>query len=141
MTADQTSGTATAPATHRGISSWLVDRSIRTKILSVVGLLAVVAVGTGILAVSAMSAMMADTDEIDTWLVKQADNDAFRDATLVPAAVASPDGTYDAVLIDGSLPLVSAFVDDLDALDSEVTATAAALSRSRRRPPTRCPGP
>ena len=56
---------------------------------------------------------------IDTWQAKQADDDA----TLVPVAVASPDGTYDAVLIDGSLPLVSAFVDDLDALDSEVTAT------------------
>lgn len=57
--------------------------------------------------------------DIDTWQDKQADDDA----TLVPLAVASPDGTYDAVLIDGSLPLVSAFVDDLDALDSEVTAT------------------
>ena len=98
--------------------------------------------------------------DIDTWLAKQADNDAelagyikafgatdgarlpswtpfladyaawvsFRDAMLVPAAVASPDGTYDAVLIDRSLPLVSAFVDDLDALDSEATATGTTLN-------------
>ncbi|MBC7550380.1 MAG: hypothetical protein H7269_05700 [Cellulomonas sp.] len=57
--------------------------------------------------------------DIDTWQAKQADDDA----TLVPVTVVSPDGTYDAVLIDGSLPVVSAFVDDLDALDSEVTAT------------------
>ncbi|MGV8966376.1 MAG: methyl-accepting chemotaxis protein [Cellulomonas sp.] len=197
MSAVQTSGTAPSSATRRGISSWLVDRSIRTKILSVVGLLAVVAVGTGVLAVSAMSAMMADTDaivaiqsnvsfnrglihqdqlkarmlvgelaalespaDIETWLAKQTANDAelagsieafgatsgaqlpswkpflvdyaawvaFRDATLVPAAVAAPNGTYDATLIDGSVPLVSAFVDDLDALSAEVTASANALN-------------
>ncbi|WP_407344873.1 methyl-accepting chemotaxis protein [Pengzhenrongella phosphoraccumulans] len=179
------------------MSSWLVDRSIRTKILTVIGLLAVVAVGTGALAVSAMGTMMTDTDhivtiqsevsyerglihqnqlkarmlvgelaalesptDIETWLAKQDKNDAelagnitafaategaklpswkpfladyaawvvVRDAELVPAAIGDTGG-YDAVLIDRSLPLISVFVDDLDALDAEVTALASDLNR------------
>ncbi|QTE29891.1 methyl-accepting chemotaxis protein [Pengzhenrongella sicca] len=48
----------------RGLGSWISDRSIRAKILSVVALLAVVASGTGVLAVVSMREISADTSTL-----------------------------------------------------------------------------
>ncbi|QTE29540.1 methyl-accepting chemotaxis protein [Pengzhenrongella sicca] len=52
---------ASSPLPRRGAFALVGDRSVRTKILAVVGLLAVVAAGTGALAISAMRAVAADT--------------------------------------------------------------------------------
>ncbi|RYV52589.1 methyl-accepting chemotaxis protein [Pengzhenrongella frigida] len=56
MSTDPRSATP-APA----VTGWITNRSVRTKILAVVGLLAVVAVGTGVLAVTSMRSIASTT--------------------------------------------------------------------------------
>jgi len=48
----------------RGFLGWVADRSIRTKIFAVIGLLSLVAAGTGVVAVVAMRAASADNDRL-----------------------------------------------------------------------------
>ncbi|RYV50001.1 HAMP domain-containing protein, partial [Pengzhenrongella frigida] len=55
--------TATNPTVRRG--RLVADRSIRTKILAVIGLLAVVAVATGAMAVVSMQAIAADSKTLE----------------------------------------------------------------------------
>ncbi|MCR6493473.1 methyl-accepting chemotaxis protein [Cellulomonas sp. P24] len=56
----------TGPArSGRGVLGWMGDRGIRTKILGLLGLLAVVALGTGALAVSSLRTLAANAAELD----------------------------------------------------------------------------
>ncbi|GAA2726577.1 methyl-accepting chemotaxis protein [Cellulomonas aerilata] len=182
---------AAPPSARRGPVAWFGDRSVRTRILSAIGLLAVVSAGTGVLAVSALQGLAQDTAQLteiqrevvtnrgavhqgqlkarlivaqvaavesaeleEVWLEKQAENDAevetaveafeagggvevaprwvefraayaewldVRDAQLVPAAQAD-DGSYDGLLDSASQPLIDVYVDELDAVEQDVTA-------------------
>jgi hypothetical protein len=59
---DQSAG---SPAGRRwGLRTFVADTSVRGKFLWVIGLLALVSVGSGALAVSSMAAMMTDTDHL-----------------------------------------------------------------------------
>ncbi|MBC7550278.1 MAG: HAMP domain-containing protein, partial [Cellulomonas sp.] len=49
-----------------GVLAWIVDQSVRAKILSLIAVLAVAAVGTGLLAIVSLRAVVASTDEVAT---------------------------------------------------------------------------
>ncbi|MEP7764235.1 methyl-accepting chemotaxis protein [Sanguibacter sp. 25GB23B1] len=180
----------------RGLS--LRDWSIRTKILSVVTLLGLVAAGAGALAVGSMRSIADTTAQLAAsqsgpvflrsqihikqmaarmtianlaavhseegkaeWLKRQADNDAsqqekfdefnltdaatlpswtafledyaawitVRDTQLVPAALENAGtGEYEALLLDVSVPLTSAFAGHLDELDAALIAQSDELA-------------
>jgi methyl-accepting chemotaxis protein len=61
-----TTSPALPPTARRGPVAWFGDRSVRTRILSAIGLLAVVSAGTGLLAVDSLRALAADTEELTT---------------------------------------------------------------------------
>jgi len=66
MSTAPTSGTAADPSARRrrSFAQFIADKSIRTKILVIIGLLAIVAVGTGIVAVFAMRGIAQDTRDV-----------------------------------------------------------------------------
>ncbi|WP_159806101.1 methyl-accepting chemotaxis protein [Cellulomonas citrea] len=65
MSTTSTAHDATAPH-RRGATSWFSNRAIRTKILSLVGILAIVAGFTGWLAMTSLQNVAADARSIDT---------------------------------------------------------------------------
>jgi len=65
MTDDLRSATAIDSYVRpRGVIAWIVDQSVRAKILCLIAVLAVAAVGTGVLAVGSLRAVVTSTDEV-----------------------------------------------------------------------------
>ncbi|MGV8966323.1 MAG: methyl-accepting chemotaxis protein [Cellulomonas sp.] len=180
----------------RGVLAWIVDQSVRAKILSLIAVLAVAAVGTGAMAIVSLRGVVASANEVATlqndvsynlglihqdqlkarmivaqlaaiqshatqnaWMSKQSANDAemqgyidafaategaalpswapflegyaawiaARDAQLVPAAIADASSGYESLLDSVSQPLINSYVDDLDALEVEITDLSATV--------------
>jgi methyl-accepting chemotaxis protein len=61
---DMTTSPVPPHATRRGPAAWFKDRSVRTRILAAIGLLAVVAAGTGTMAIRSMQDLAGDTAQL-----------------------------------------------------------------------------
>ncbi|MCC2334175.1 methyl-accepting chemotaxis protein [Cellulomonas wangsupingiae] len=197
----------TASRRRRRLTGWFVDRSVQTKILAVVGFMAVVSVGNaafsfvqlettaadtrGLVRVEqtlaaardtvhqdqlkarlivAQLAAMTDEDDEDRWLATQTENDAelaasaaaveaamqgqeskswtafwsgyqdwvaYRDATLVPLALADDLAAYEIAEAGISQSMVEGYLGHLDAFAAEIraymdTTADAATSRATR---------
>ncbi|MEV0897136.1 methyl-accepting chemotaxis protein [Actinoplanes sp. NPDC049802] len=195
-----------APPTGRSTFTRIAGLRVQTKIFAIVALLAAVAAGSGLLAVTSMRELAEQNTRLaqwqsgpvylrgqihikqvvirqivgnlsgvrsqkakDEWVKKLADNDAgiqkvidnfaategarmrnwqpflthytawvkARDEQVVPAALANNGGTgFETVLNEVSVPMIAAFVKDLDALEVELTEYATRLAEDADREAT-----
>ena len=114
---------------RRGIRTFVADTSVRGKFLWVIGLLALVCVGSGALAISSMASMMTDTDHLVAIATDVASNVSEIDThqALSQALVAQAAASSTA---DGRAAWLTKLADNDAAMQAEIAAFGASEGAS-----------